>query len=215
MRLTPAETGESFTFERSTASLGYVLTGYTGTETDVTVPALCSGLPVVAIGEEAFAGSAVTSLTLPDSIVSIGEGAFAGCTSLTGIAGGKYVSEIALGAFEGCTALEYTAEEGALYLNGTCGVLLGVTADAGTTVNGLVTFTVPARTTAIAAGALQGNSRLQAVRFADGCSVTALPASAFAGCTTLKDITLPETLTDRSEERRVGKECRSRWAPYP
>ena len=22
------------------------------------------------------------------------------------------------------------------------------------------------------------------------------------------------TLTDRSEERRVGKECRSRWSPY-
>ena len=24
----------------------------------------------------------------------------------------------------------------------------------------------------------------------------------------------PERLTDRSEERRVGKECRSRWSPY-
>src|SRR3712207_6505651 len=24
----------------------------------------------------------------------------------------------------------------------------------------------------------------------------------------------PETTTDRSEERRVGKECRSRWSPY-
>src|SRR5687768_9056637 len=25
---------------------------------------------------------------------------------------------------------------------------------------------------------------------------------------------LPETLIERSEERRVGKECRARWAPY-
>ena len=24
----------------------------------------------------------------------------------------------------------------------------------------------------------------------------------------------PEPLTTRSEERRVGKECRSRWSPY-
>src|SRR5256885_13315533 len=24
----------------------------------------------------------------------------------------------------------------------------------------------------------------------------------------------PERLVDRSEERRVGKECRSRWSPY-
>src|SRR2546429_9995096 len=26
--------------------------------------------------------------------------------------------------------------------------------------------------------------------------------------------TLPTCLTSRSEERRVGKECRSRWSPY-
>src|SRR3712207_2948076 len=25
----------------------------------------------------------------------------------------------------------------------------------------------------------------------------------------------PELIRDRSEERRVGKECRSRWSPYP
>ena len=26
--------------------------------------------------------------------------------------------------------------------------------------------------------------------------------------------TLPIEMTERSEERRVGKECRSRWSPY-
>ena len=25
---------------------------------------------------------------------------------------------------------------------------------------------------------------------------------------------IPETAAERSEERRVGKECRSRWSPY-
>src|SRR2546426_9404070 len=28
------------------------------------------------------------------------------------------------------------------------------------------------------------------------------------------DLTLPRQLRRRSEERRVGKECRSRWSPY-
>ena len=28
------------------------------------------------------------------------------------------------------------------------------------------------------------------------------------------DTTLTKTFVDRSEERRVGKECRSRWSPY-
>src|SRR6266550_2200296 len=27
-------------------------------------------------------------------------------------------------------------------------------------------------------------------------------------------LVLPEVLQDKSEERRVGKECRSRWSPY-
>ena len=30
----------------------------------------------------------------------------------------------------------------------------------------------------------------------------------------LKANGLPERTIDRSEERRVGKECRSRWSPY-
>ena len=30
----------------------------------------------------------------------------------------------------------------------------------------------------------------------------------------VRAITIPSASTDRSEERRVGKECRSRWSPY-
>ena len=29
-----------------------------------------------------------------------------------------------------------------------------------------------------------------------------------------KDLLIAELMTMRSEERRVGKECRSRWSPY-
>src|SRR3712207_1634008 len=44
----------------------------------------------------------------------------------------------------------------------------------------------------------------------DGVEVAALPHYA-----TLKDTTgIVGTLPARSEERRVGKECRSRWSPY-
>ena len=35
-----------------------------------------------------------------------------------------------------------------------------------------------------------------------------------SGKSTLFKIVLGEMSTDRSEERRVGKECRSRWSPY-
>ena len=33
-------------------------------------------------------------------------------------------------------------------------------------------------------------------------------------CDQISDAILDEILTHRSEERRVGKECRSRWSPY-
>ena len=42
-----------------------------------------------------------------------------------------------------------------------------------------------------------------------GISQTAMGLTLVAGATSL-----PELATSRSEERRVGKECRSRWSPY-
>src|SRR3712207_9501390 len=36
----------------------------------------------------------------------------------------------------------------------------------------------------------------------------------FYGIELVKDKATKETFDDRSEERRVGKECRSRWSPY-
>ena len=49
---------------------------------------------------------------------------------------------------------------------------------------------------------------LRTLTAADGI-VWILPVSNFANETTAEKIYL-----DRSEERRVGKECRSRWSPY-
>ena len=36
----------------------------------------------------------------------------------------------------------------------------------------------------------------------------------FSTCTTLIDDGILDSFDIRSEERRVGKECRSRWSPY-
>ncbi len=52
------------------------VTGYTGEETEVTVANYYNNVPVTQIGTEAFADKNVTSVTLPDTIVSFGPGAF-------------------------------------------------------------------------------------------------------------------------------------------
>src|SRR5256885_7852147 len=68
--------------------------------------------------------------------------------------------------------------------------------------NEKVTVTVPVETAGEAAGVKTGGGVLEHVLFK--ISVRALP----------KDLPEQITVDVRSEERRVGKECRSRWSPY-
>lgn len=60
------------------------ITGYAGAATEDTVPAEIDGKTVTAIGDNAFAGSILSSVTLPDTLTTIGAGAFQG-TNLTWI----------------------------------------------------------------------------------------------------------------------------------
>ena len=53
------------------------ITGYTGTETNLTIPETANGMPIVAIGKDAFRGKRLTSITIPVSVINIGDAAFA------------------------------------------------------------------------------------------------------------------------------------------
>lgn len=77
-----------------------------GTAADVTIPSCYKGKPVTAINNAAFHNSAVTSVTIPDSVTSIHDSAFAYCSSLTNISIPNSVTAIGSFAFEGCTKLE-------------------------------------------------------------------------------------------------------------
>ena len=79
---------------------------YKGTAADVTIPSRYQGKPVTMIDHAAFHNSAVTSVTIPDSVTSIHDSAFAYCSSLTNISIPNSVTAIGSFAFEGCTKLE-------------------------------------------------------------------------------------------------------------
>ncbi len=73
-----------FTFTPNGSGDGYVVTGYSGSETTVTVPDWYNGLPVTEIGSGAFQGkTGVKAVSLPSTIVRIGASAFKGCSSLS------------------------------------------------------------------------------------------------------------------------------------
>jgi len=56
--------------------------GYTGTETDVTIPAALDEHPVVSIENNAFYFSGIESVTMPETMRTLGTMAFSQCASL-------------------------------------------------------------------------------------------------------------------------------------
>lgn len=79
---------------------------YNGTAADVTIPSHYKGKPVTMIDHAAFHDSAVTSVTIPDSVTSIPDDAFAFCSQLTNISIPNSVTFIGFSAFNSCTSLK-------------------------------------------------------------------------------------------------------------
>lgn len=77
-----------------------------GTAADVTIPSHYKGKPVTMIDHAAFHDSAVTSVTIPDSVTSIPDDAFAFCSQLTNISIPNSVTFIGFSAFNSCTSLK-------------------------------------------------------------------------------------------------------------
>ena len=79
---------------------------YKGTAADVTIPSRYKGKPVTMIDHAAFYNSAVTSVTIPDSVTSIPDSAFGFCSQLTNISIPNSVTYIGFSAFNSCTSLK-------------------------------------------------------------------------------------------------------------
>lgn len=72
-----------------------------------TVPEMRNGYAVTAIADYAFANcTAISSLTIPDTVTSIGVNAFVSCTSLKEIKLPSRITSIPNGSFMGCSLLE-------------------------------------------------------------------------------------------------------------
>ena len=79
---------------------------YKGTAADVTIPSRYKGKPVTAIDHAAFHDSAVTGVTIPDSVTAIPDDAFGFCSQLTNISIPNSVTFIGFSAFNSCTSLK-------------------------------------------------------------------------------------------------------------
>ena len=100
--VTVAAATNTFYFDETTGTI----TKYVESDTVVVIPSKINGVTVETIGHGAFERSAVTSVTIPDSVTAILDRAFANCSQLTNISIPNSVTAIGSFAFEGCTKLE-------------------------------------------------------------------------------------------------------------
>ncbi|AKB31416.1 Chitin binding protein [Methanosarcina siciliae HI350] len=133
------------------------VTGYSGPDSDVTIPAEIDGLPVTTIGTSACkALTNLTSVTIPDSVNTIDASAFYGCINLTSVTIPDSVNTIGSSAFYGCTGMDsLTIGNGVTTIGSSA--LYGCT--------GLTSVTIPNSVTTIDDSAFYGCTNLTVMMF--------------------------------------------------
>ncbi|MDM8125501.1 leucine-rich repeat domain-containing protein [Mediterraneibacter glycyrrhizinilyticus] len=177
---------DSFTYEINGESV--TITGYTGSEENVTIPSEIDGKPVTAIGERAFShNNTLTSVAIPDSVTSIGVKAFYNCKSLGSVtfAGGSQLASIGEEAFYGTELL--TSIE---IPDGVTGIGKSAFYE-----SGLENINIPAGVTTIGMGAFEECFNLSGVTFEKDSKLTEIESGTFFGCGKLTSIEIPAGVT--------------------
>lgn len=189
-----------------TVSNGAVtVTGYTGSAKELVIPGEIEGSPVTAVAANAFSGNtALTAVTVPESLTTFGAGAFNGCTGLKAV----YISDLAAWATasfqkaDGVSAwlsnpLYYA---GNLYLNGELLTELvlpsGITvisSDAFRNAVSITSIEIPEGVVEIGERTFMDLTNLTSVKLPD--SLKKINGQAFRNCAKLPELLIPETVT--------------------
>ena len=150
---------------------------------------------VTSIGDYAFAGCSITSITIPNSVTSIGYGAFETCSSLTSITIPEGVTSIGGYTFDGCSSLTSITIPNSV---------ISIGDNAFYKCSSLTSVTIPESVTSIGSWTFYSCSSLTSVTLPD--CVTSIGKYAFYGCSSLTSVTLPDCVTSIGEY--AFKDCR-------
>jgi hypothetical protein len=194
---------QSFTTESLEAQFTYTITngtvtitGYTGSGGDVIIPSTLNGLPVTSIGDSAFWGQALTSVTIPNSVTFIGDWAFGLCLSLTNVTIPNSVTSIGHQAFLFCGRLtSVSLGSGVTSIGyepfGDCTNLTSITIDALNPAYSSVEGVLFNKTQTTLVQYLPG---LAAASYTIPNGVTSVEDRAFEFCQSLTNITIPSSV---------------------
>ena len=191
----PVAPDSDFTYEEN--GDGIRITGYSGGESVIVIPATLAEKPVTAIGEKAFADmTGLKALSVPDSVTEIGFGAFAGCKNLTSLRTPVFTCEDNpyFGALFG--AKTYDAQGSAIPAGLSTLVLSGgdVIPDyAFYACRGLEAVSLPETITALGNFAFYGCEALVCVTTGH-TALTSVGEHVFTNCSSLLSLDLPATV---------------------
>ena len=178
-----ASPASDFTYTSDGSSI--TLTKYTGSDGIVIIPAEIEGLPVTTIGANAFQScSALTTVTIPNSVITIGASAFSDCSGLTSLSIPDSVTTIGASAFSDCSGLTSLSIPDSVTTIGT---------SAFSDCSGLTTLSIPNNVTSIGNYMFQGCSGLTSLIIPN--NVTTIGTSAFSDCSGLTTFRIPNNVT--------------------
>ena len=140
--------------------------------------------PITKIGAAAFSScGSLTSITLPEGVVSIEEGAFNACTQLKSVVIPSTVVSIGNNAFNSCHALSSVV----LPKN-----IKTIGESAFANCQNLMAITLPNGLTSLGGSAFMGCVALQSVELPN--TLASIGAQTFLGCSSLRTITIPASI---------------------
>lgn len=182
-----------FDFEFILNNTAVIVNSYNGTAADVTIPSRYKGKPVTAINNAVFPNSAVTSVTIPDSITSIPDAAFVNCSQLTNISIPNSVTYIGFSAFSSCTSLKsITLPSSLSFISGS--LFSGCSQ--------LTTIHIPDSVSSIGSYAFYNCGELETIRIP--VSVTFIRDFAFDGCPSSMTVTYSGSKTQWDDDIKKG-----------
>ena len=152
-------------------------------DTNIVIPKTHNKEPVTAIASDAFKGTNIESVVIPEGVTSIGREAFSGCASLTSVTLPSSLTDIESGAFSYCTSLTSIVIPDGVEI---------IRDDTFYGCESLTSVTIPSSVKTIGDSAFCNCTSLTSIAIPNG--VTDVKDSTFSGCTNLTSVEIPNSV---------------------